>query len=132
MPVPGGRRYITSTAVFLNEVIKLAICLTVALYDVSKTVSPSMPATSLFTALSSAVFSGDSWKLVVPAGLYTLTNSLLYIGISNLEAATFQVTYQLKLITTAAFGAALLRRGLTWGKWIALFFIMTGVGIVQL
>lgn len=132
MPVVGGRRYLTSTAVFLNEVIKLAICLTVALYEVSKTIPPSMPVTSLFTNLSAAVFTGDSWKLAVPAGLYTLSNSLVYIGLSNLEAATFQVTYQLKLATAAIFGATLLRRSLSLGKWMALLLLVVGVFIVQL
>ncbi|KKZ60917.1 hypothetical protein EMCG_00678 [[Emmonsia] crescens] len=132
MPVVGGRRYLTSTAVFLNEVIKLAICLTVALYEVSKTIPPSMPVTSLFTNLSAVVFTGDSWKLAVPAGLYTLSNSLVYIGLSNLEAATFQVTYQLKLATAAIFGATLLRRSLSLGKWMALLLLVVGVFIVQL
>ncbi|KLJ10568.1 hypothetical protein EMPG_14054, partial [Blastomyces silverae] len=132
MPVVGGRRYLSSTAVFLNEVIKLAVCLTAALYEVSKTAPPSMPATSLFTNLSAAVFTGDSWKLAVPAGLYTLSNSLVYIALSNLEAATFQVTYQLKLATAAIFGATLLRRSLSFGKWTALFLLIAGVLIVQL
>ncbi|PGG99067.1 hypothetical protein AJ79_08701 [Helicocarpus griseus UAMH5409] len=132
MAVVGGRRYITSTAVFLNEVIKLAVCLTVALYEVSKTAPPSMPATSLFTNLSAVVFTGDSWKLAIPAGLYTLSNSLQYVGLSNLEAATFQVTYQLKLATAAIFGAALLRRSLSFGKWMALVLLLAGVFIIQL
>jgi UDP-sugar transporter A1/2/3 len=132
MPVAGGRRYITSTAVFLNEVIKLTVSLTAAMYEISKTVPPSMPATSLFTAMSAAVFSGDSWKLAIPAALYTLANSLQYIGISNLVAATFQVTYQLKLIATAVFGAALLRRSLPLGKWMALLLILAGVAVVQI
>ncbi|EEH22235.2 hypothetical protein PABG_04446 [Paracoccidioides brasiliensis Pb03] len=132
MPVVGGRRYITSTAVFLNEVIKLAICLTVALYEVSKTIPPSMPATTLFTNLSSVVFTGDSWKLAVPAALYTLSNSLTYVGLSNLEAATFQVTYQLKLVITAVFGAMLLRRSLSLGKWLALLLLLAGVFIVHI
>ncbi|OAX80745.1 hypothetical protein ACJ72_04919 [Emergomyces africanus] len=132
MPVVGGRRYLMSTAVFLNEVIKLAICLTVALYEVSKTVPASMPVTSLFTNLSAVVFTGDSWKLAVPAGLYTLSNSLVYIGLSNLEAATFQVTYQLKLATAAIFGATLLKRSLSFGKWLALLLLLFGVFLVQL
>ncbi|OJD15929.1 hypothetical protein AJ78_03872 [Emergomyces pasteurianus Ep9510] len=132
MPVIGGRRYLTSTAVFLNEVIKLSICLTVALYEVSKTVPASMPATSLFTNLSAVVLTGDSWKLAIPAALYTLSNSLVYIGLSNLEAATFQVTYQLKLATAAIFGTTLLRRSLSFGKWLALLLLVFGVFIVQL
>lgn len=131
VPAVGGQRYLTSTAVFLNEVIKLAICLTVALYDISRTMPPSLPATSLFGALTSAVFSGDSWKLAIPASLYTLSNSLQYVGISNLDAATFQVTYQLKIITTALFSIGLLGRSLSAKRWFSLLLLMIGVAIVQ-
>lgn len=132
MPVAGGRRYLTSTAVFLNEVIKLAVCMTVALYDVSKSAPPSMPATSLFTSLSSAIFTGDSWKLAIPAGLYTLSNSLQYIGLSNLDAAAFQVTYQLRLAAAAVFSAVVLKRQLTFARWTPLVLLLVGVAIVQL
>ncbi|THC90900.1 hypothetical protein EYZ11_009639 [Aspergillus tanneri] len=100
MPPSNGKLYIASTAVFFNEVIKLAISLTIALYEVSKTAPPTVPATSLFFALTAAVFSGDSWKLAIPAGLYTIANTLQYIALSNLPAATFQVTYQMKLVVT--------------------------------
>lgn len=128
----GSHRYFTSTAVFLNEVIKLAVCLTVALYDISRTLSPSMTATSLFGTLTSAVFTGDSWKLAIPAGLYTLQNSLQYIAISNLDAATLQVTYQLKILPTALFSIILLGRSLSARKWVALGLLMLGVAIVQI
>ncbi|PGH02714.1 hypothetical protein AJ80_08811 [Polytolypa hystricis UAMH7299] len=132
VPVVGGRRYIPSTAVFLTEVIKLAVCLTLALYDVSKSIPSSMPATSLFSSLSARVFTGDSWKLVVPAALYTLGNSLQYVGLSNFEPATFQVTYQLKLVVASVFGLLVLKRNITLGKWIALLLVVGGVVIVQL
>ncbi|KAI9722896.1 MAG: hypothetical protein M1812_001344 [Candelaria pacifica] len=131
MPLVNGHRYFTSTAVFLNEVIKLAICLTVALYDISRSLPPSTPATTLFSALINAVFTGDSWKLAIPASLYTLQNSLQYIAVSNLDAATFQVTYQLKIITTALFSVALLGRSLSLRKWVALVLLMIGVAVVQ-
>ena len=132
MPLVGGHRYFTSTAVFLNEVIKLGVCLTVALYDISQTFSPSMTATSLFSTLTSAVFTGDSWKLAIPAGLYTLQNSLQYIALSNLDAATLQVTYQLKILPTALFSILLLGRSLSARKWVALGLLMLGVAIVQI
>lgn len=67
MPLVGGHRYLPSTAVFLCEVLKLTICTTLALYDMSRTMSPSTPATSLFGALVAAVFTGDSWKVAIPA-----------------------------------------------------------------
>jgi UDP-sugar transporter A1/2/3 len=117
MPPAGGKRYLTSTAVFLNEVVKLAIALTMALYDVSKSAPPSLPATSLFFSLTSAVFSGDSWKLAIPASLGVLSNSLQYIALSNMRAATFQVTFQLQFFTTAIFGLIVLRRSIAPRKW---------------
>lgn len=132
MPPAGGQRYLPSTAVFLNEVIKLAISLTMALYEVSRNAPPSMPATSLLFSLTSAVFSGDSWKLAIPAVLYTLSNSLQYVALSNMQAATFQVTYQLKVLVTAFFGLVLLRRTLPARKWAVLLLLVIGIALVQM
>ncbi|CAI7645330.1 unnamed protein product [Penicillium bialowiezense] len=132
MPPAGGKRYLTSTAVFLVEVVKLAISLTMALYDVSKAAPPSMPATSLFFSLTSAVFSGDSWKLAIPASLDVLSNSLLYIALSNLRAATFQVTFQIKFLATAVFGLLLLKRSIPARKWGLLLLLVVGVALVQM
>lgn len=101
MPIVDGHRYFASTAVLLNEVIKLAVGLTIALYDISRTLPPSTPATVLFEQLYNAVFLGDGWKLAIPATLYTLQNSLQYVAVSNLDAVHFQILYQLKVrITT--------------------------------
>lgn len=97
MPIAQGHRYLTSTAVFLNEVIKLAVSISIALYDISRTLPPSTPATVLFEQLFNSVFSGDGWKLSIPAALYTLQNSLQYIAVSNLDAVHFQILYQLKV-----------------------------------
>ncbi|MCJ1339901.1 hypothetical protein MMC09_005193 [Bachmanniomyces sp. S44760] len=132
MPLVGGRRYFTSTAVFLNEVLKLAVCLTVALYDISRNLPSSMTATSLFSHVIGSVFTGDSWKLAIPAGLYTLQNSLQYVAISNLDSATFQVTSQFKILPTALFTVLVLGRSLSGRKWGALALLMLGLIIVQL
>ncbi|KAJ6162773.1 hypothetical protein N7497_002752 [Penicillium chrysogenum] len=126
MPPAGGKRYLTSTAVFLVEVVKLAISLTMALYDVSKTAPPSMPATSLFSP------SQAPWKLAIPAGLDVLSNSLLFIALSNLRAASFQVTFQLKFLTTAVFGLMLLKRSIPPRKWGLLLLLIVGVALVQI
>ncbi|KAL9113195.1 MAG: hypothetical protein Q9227_002530 [Pyrenula ochraceoflavens] len=131
MPLVDGHRYLPSTAVFLHEILKLAVCLTIAFYEISKTVPRSMPVTALFSTLSGAVFGGDSWKMAIPASLYTIANNLQYIGISNLEPATFQVMYQLKIIVTALFSVAILRQKITGKKWVALLMLMLGVIIVS-
>ena len=132
MPVPDGHRYLPSTAIFLTELFKLAVCLTIALYEVSLTIPRSMPATTLFSSLGSAIFAGDSWQMAIPAFLYTLANSLQYVGITNLDAATFQVTYQLKIIVTAIFSVTILKRTLSARQWISLLLLMAGVAIVSL
>ncbi|KAK4545901.1 hypothetical protein LTR36_002465 [Oleoguttula mirabilis] len=134
MPLVNGQRYYTSTAVFLNEVIKLAISLTMSLYEIAT--DPTIPETStaagLFGELGRAVFTGDSWKMAIPAMLYTLQNSLQYVGLSNLDAATFQVTYQLKILTTAVFSVLLLGRSLGLRRWLSLLLLTVGVAIVQI
>ena len=132
MPLVGGQRYLASTAVFLNELFKLAISLSMALYDLSATFPASSTATALFSELFRQVFTGDSWKLAIPAMLYTLQNSLQYIAVSNLDAATFQVTYQLKILSTALFSVILLHRRISGPKWLSLVLLMVGVAVVQI
>jgi hypothetical protein len=130
MPPVNGHRYLPSTAVFLAELLKLALSLTISLTDISRTLPPSAPVTSLFSALVGAVFSGDSWKLALPAVLYTLSNSLTYVGVGNLSPATFMVVWQVRVLVTAVGIKVLLGRGLSARKWGALILLMVGVGIV--
>jgi UDP-sugar transporter A1/2/3 len=54
------------------------------------------------------------------------------VAVSNLDAATFQVTYQLKILTTAIFSVTILRRSLSTRRWLSLLFLIIGVSIVQL
>ncbi|KAH7161624.1 nucleotide-sugar transporter-domain-containing protein [Dactylonectria macrodidyma] len=132
MPPSGDHRYFTSTAVFLNEVIKLAVSLTLAIYETSKTLAPTTPATVLFEQIYNSVFAGDGWKLAVVAAFYTLQNLLQYVAVGNLDAVHFQILYQLKIIITALFSVKLLRRHLTPKRWFALVILTLGVCIVSL
>lgn len=89
-------------------------------------------------------------KLAIPAALYAVQNTLLvrriisvhsqfaeilvaqYTALSNLDAATYQTTYQLKLLTTALFSVIFFQRRLSKTKWTSLFVLTLGVAIVQL
>ena len=130
MPLVEGRKYLPSTAVLASEVIKFTISLTMALYELQSKLH-NAPATTLFSDLLRSVFTGDSWKMAIPALLYSLQNSLQYIAASNLDASTLQITYQLKILTTALFSVLLLRRKLTGRKWLSLFMLAIGVTLVQ-
>lgn len=90
-------RYFTSTAVLLNEVLKLALSTTFAIYEVSRNLAPQTPATVLFEQIYRSTFSGDGWKLAIPATLYTLENTLQYVALGNLDPVHFQILYQLKV-----------------------------------
>lgn len=51
---------------------------------------------------------------------------------TNLDAATFQVTYQLKILTTAFFSVVMLKRKLSNAKWTALAILTMGIALVVL
>ncbi|KAJ9637632.1 uncharacterized protein PV06_09414 [Exophiala oligosperma] len=146
-----GPRYLSSTAVVLSELLKCIICLTVHLReqrsqsqysrlpsfvaadDMGNTASSNPPSYTLHH-LWADIFSVKSGflKLLVPAVLYTLQNNLQFVAASNLDAATFQVTYQCKILTTALFAVLMLGQTLSGKKWLALVILTAGVACVQI
>ena len=74
---------------------------------------------------------GDLMRLAVPAGLYTVQNNLAYFAMSHLDAATHQLLYQLKILTTAIFSVLLLKKSLSPTQWTSLCLLCLGVGLVQ-
>ncbi|KAF8354888.1 hypothetical protein PRIPAC_96511 [Pristionchus pacificus] len=70
-------------------------------------------------------------KVLIPAAIYTIQNILVYVALDNLPSATFMVTYQFKIFTTALFAVIVLKRRLSLIQWIALFVLFCGIAIVQ-
>jgi solute carrier family 35 (UDP-sugar transporter), member A1/2/3 len=140
-----GPRYLTSTAVVCSEILKCIICLSVHLHEqwTKPSSSPDLPTLSddqppsshySLRQLFSDIFSAKSGflKLLIPAVLYTLQNNLQFVAASNLDAATFQVTYQCKILTTALFAVLLLNQSLSLTKWMSLLILTAGVACVQI
>lgn len=73
----------------------------------------------------------DFFKMAVPAISYAIQKNLLFLAISNLDAAVFQVAYQGKILSTAMFAVLMLGKKLTKRQVFALFVLLFGVGLVQ-
>lgn len=73
----------------------------------------------------------DSLKVAVPAIMYVIQNNLLFFALKKLDAATYQVTYQLKILTTAIFSVSMLGKSLHRYNWLALILLTAGVALVQ-
>mmetsp|Transcript_25138 Transcript_25138/g.41439 ORF Transcript_25138/g.41439 Transcript_25138/m.41439 type:complete len:393 (+) Transcript_25138:219-1397(+) len=123
-----GELYLASTAVFMMEVMKFCLCLGVVFYQGDC----SIPA--LRSELYKHVWASphDLIKLCVPSFLYTIQNNLLYLALTNLDAASYQVLYQLKILTTAIFSATMLGRRFSATKWASLVILTCGVAIVEI
>ncbi|XP_039365780.1 UDP-galactose translocator isoform X2 [Mauremys reevesii] len=122
-----GERFFATTAVVMAELLKGATCL--VLIFLQKQGSVKQFALLLYDAV--VVQYMDTLKLAVPSLIYTLQNNLQYVAISNLPAATFQVTYQLKILTTAVFSVLMLRKSLSRLQWVSLVLLFAGVAVVQ-
>jgi len=135
--IPTSRQYSAASAVFINELLKGSISLVIAMYRLETNAftpqsSKRLLSGGIWRRISREIFSPDCWKLSIPAILYVFQNNLQYVAATNLDAATFQVTYQMKILTTAGFSVMLLHRQLSRTKWLALLFLAIGVGIVQI
>ncbi|XP_014679460.1 PREDICTED: UDP-N-acetylglucosamine transporter-like isoform X2 [Priapulus caudatus] len=118
-------KYLSSTAVAITEVIKMLISLAVVFGQNDYSVS------NFRKQLNREVKFWDTMRLIIPAGLYTVQNNLLFLALTYLDAATYQVTYQLKILTTAMFSVFMLGKSLNRLKWLALLVLMAGVTLVQ-
>jgi len=73
----------------------------------------------------------EAMKISVPSLLYTVQNNLLFVSLSNLSGAVYQVTYQLKILTTALLSVFILGKSLGATKWSSLFLLFGGVCFIQ-
>jgi len=122
-----GPRYLNTTAVFFSEVIKMLCSYVFLCQEKGGPGSASQLVVQTFTR--SAV---ENLKVCVPGFLYTVQNNLLFISLSNLSGAVYQVTYQLKILTTAVLSVLILGKALGPTKWAALVTLTAGVTLIQI
>lgn len=91
-----GPLYLASTAVVMTELLKFIICVTMVLYD------NKMDLIATLELLINEIIGKyrETINLSVPSILYTIQNNLLYIALSYLNAATFQVSHTLQSMSS--------------------------------
>jgi uncharacterized membrane protein len=124
--MPGQPRYLTSTAVVLAELVKMVSSFAILVMQQGL----GRASRTVWTGL--VLNWKDTLLVGVPALLYLVQNNLLYVATTHLDAATCQVAYQLKLLTTAFFTVLLLKRQIPRRRWLALGLLFIGVVFVQL
>mmetsp|Transcript_462 Transcript_462/g.742 ORF Transcript_462/g.742 Transcript_462/m.742 type:complete len:404 (+) Transcript_462:61-1272(+) len=115
--------YVVNHVIIITECVKFVIaCFLEAKY------TPS----SLWKSIQEHVFASplDALKISVPALLYLIQTSLLFIALSHLPAPLYQVAFQGKLLTTAFVSVIMLQRRYTVQQWICLLTLGVGVAIV--
>ncbi|KAK8803690.1 hypothetical protein WA158_001384 [Blastocystis sp. Blastoise] len=122
-----GPQYNSATAVLLGEVMKLVMSFMLICFE-KHSISGG------FSTISRTLQSNqiDVLKQAIPAILYTIQNNFLYVAISNLEAAVYQVSSQVKLLTAAIFSVTMLGKHIACAQWFSLFILGIGVALVQL
>jgi solute carrier family 35 (UDP-sugar transporter), member A1/2/3 len=124
----GGSMYASSTAVVCMECLKLITCFSVVFCQQGFS-------TNNFIKTFQEEVVNQPWELVklgVPSILYVIQNNLLYFALSHLDAATYLVGYQLKILTTALFSTLILGKVLTALQWVSLIILTIGVSLAQL
>lgn len=122
-----GDQFVSTTAVVMSEFLKLLACLVITFFEMNRNVKAWMAHLNDYLLVNWV----DTLKVAVPAFIYMIQNNLAYVAIGNLPAATFQVSYQLKLLTTAIFSVVMLGKSLVSRQWLSLFLLFAGVSIVQ-
>jgi len=124
----GSEPYLATSVVFLTELAKYMLSMSLLLAQTRA----SLPRAAAIFTEEIMLKPRQTCLLGIPAFLYTLQNNLLIIALTNLDAATYQVTYQLKILTTAGFSVLLLHKELSVRQWLSLLILTAGVALVQL
>jgi len=106
----------SQTAVLLQELLKALVCTVILVCE--------------GTFASSFAHRAEVIKTGVPAILYLCQNNLQYIAVTYLDASTYAVMYQLKILTTGLLSVMLLGTRLSAAKCLSLLILTTGVSIV--
>lgn len=114
--IPAETKYSIPCAVITSELMKGGVCLCVLLFNEGSLLSCTR----------------EHWKSAFPAALFFIQNQLLFVGLTHLDAASFQILMQFRLVTTALASVLMLNKRLSLQQWLSLLLLGAGVAVVQL
>lgn len=121
-----NKAYLASTVVLFTEMVKALVSFMLVGVESGGLVAAC---DTMYKHCSSNYF--ESLKISVPSLLYTVQNNLMFFSLLKLSAAVQQVTYQLKIPTTAILSVVILGKTLDRKKWRALLLLLAGVLLIQ-
>ncbi|KAI3384658.1 hypothetical protein SNEBB_009035 [Seison nebaliae] len=123
-----NEQFLSSTAVCFTELMKLNVCLIVS-FIIDHECSIKQFQRHLHDICVKNF--NETIPMVIPSFLFAIQNNLIYIAISHLDAATYQISSQLKILTTAIFMRIILKKIFGY-RWFALFLLFIGVVLIQM
>jgi UDP-sugar transporter A1/2/3 len=118
--------YLTSVVILFSETLKFFVCHFLVLFesgsilDYLKQINTDLIQKPL-----------DVLRIAVPGGLFTVQNNLTFVALSYMDAASFQVLSQLKILTTAVMSILMLKTKLDKFKWTSIFLLLIGVTLIE-
>ncbi|XP_076816392.1 CMP-sialic acid transporter-like isoform X2 [Clavelina lepadiformis] len=119
-------RYISSTVVAVQEVLKMLVTICVLFVECGG-FKPTMSMLKL-QVLDKAK---GTFSMALPSCLYALQNNMIFVSLANMDVPIQQVLFQLKIPFTAFLCVLLLGKSLTTRQWFAVFMIFTGTGAIE-
>lgn len=123
--ISSGDLYFSTTAVCATEVIKLILSMGMLARETGSPIK-------LKATIREHIFCSpkELLKLSVPSVVYAVQNNMAFLALSNLDAAVYQVMYQLKIPSTALCTVFMLNRSLSRLQWFSVFMLCGGVTLV--
>lgn len=123
-----GPMYFATTAVLLTELEKLVVTLLILLFWENSGSVVKVAASIKEQVTTNGL---ETLKMAVPSLVYAVQNNLGYVALTNLDAATFQVTMQFRIVTTAVMMYFMMKKNLSGQQWLSILVLTLGVALVN-
>ena len=124
-----GARYFTSVSVLYTELFKFILCILITIWDQSRGLTywdAEHHKQATWTILK------NSPPLAIPSFCYVIQQGLLIVGATYLDAVSFQICVNLKVIPTALFAVILLGKNLSLQQWLSMPVMAMGTAFATI